>query len=395
MSDIYEMWLCSQIQEPEVLKKLLGVFSSAEEIFRCGRKKMTELSMIPENIREKLLKNASERELERLQMDMDRFRVRFVGKGEDGFPKRLLPYPDCPFGLFYQGRLPGEIRPALAIVGARGCSSYGEEMARYFSRELAKEGVQVISGLAMGIDGISHRGAIDGGGDTYGILGSGIGTPYPKENWNLYHQMLENGGVISEYPPHTPALKYHFPKRNRLISGVSDGVLVIEAREQSGTSITVDRALEQGKDVYTIPGRLTDPLSRGCNQLIQQGARLVLSAEEILSELSGQFPFFRREKMPAEDSPGGHREMSDKQTEESDNSSGALEIDLKNFLKNSLATDEKMVYACLRLNLRHFDSLIEETGLTPSSLATVLYSLEAKGLVRQPAPNYYAAVYRM
>lgn len=370
MANRYEIWLASQIQEPAVIDYLMKKYFTAEGIYLALGKGDVINEGIPAQQFEVLKQNATEWKIEQLFEDMDRFGVRFVQREEVTFPKRLLSIPGCPYGLFYQGRLPEENRPAMAIVGARSASSYGDEVARYFAKELAKAGVQIISGLALGIDGMAHRGALEGGDNTYGILGSGIGTPYPKENWNLYYQMLEQGGVLSEYPPHMPALKYHFPRRNRLISGLSDGVLVIEARKRSGTLITVDQALEQGRDVYAIPGRITDDLSVGCNQLIQQGARLVLDPEEILEELGKVYPLFRME-------------LSDNRTEQNESE------------KNSLASEEKIVYACLRLNLRHFDALVDETGIRPQKLAGILLSLEEKGMIRQPAPNYYASVHFM
>lgn len=385
MADRYQMWLCSQIQEPSVISVLLARFGSAEEIFR-RRRELTRLSVVPEPLRAKLADAACDAVLERLEQERNRCQISLVWKEEAGFPKRLLPLADCPYGLFYQGALPDDARPALAVVGARSCGHYGAEMARCFARELAALGVSIVSGLAMGIDGIAHRAALDAEGKTYGVLGSGIGTPYPRENWSLYYRMLdEGGGVLSEYPMGAPALKYHFPRRNRLISGLSDGVLVVEAREKSGTLITVDHALAQGKEVYVLPGRLTDVGSAGCNRLIQQGARLVLSPEEIAEDILRTYP----------PSAAGAAAPPERELLGTRETSGTPEprANHKNE-KNTLASDEKIVYACLRLDLKHFDAIVDETGYRPSELAGILLSLETGGWISQPAPNYYAAVYQ-
>ena len=158
-------------------------------------------------------------------------------------------------------------------------------MARNFGRGLALAGVQVISGMARGIDGISQKAALEAGGTSYGIVGSGVDICYPEENMDVYRQLCENGGVISEFPPGTYPKANFFPMRNRIISGLADVVLVIEAREKSGTQITVDTALEQGRDVLAVPGRITDRLSDGCNLLISQGAGVALGVDDVLGRL--------------------------------------------------------------------------------------------------------------
>lgn len=201
------------------------------------------------------------------------------------YPQRLLNIPDPPLMLFYKGRLPKENELSLAIVGARECSSYGEKVAGMFSKELSAEGVQIISGMARGIDGIAQRCAVDVSGSTFGVLGCGVDVVYPKENSDIFEKILDKGGLISEFEPGTQPLRRFFPLRNRLISGLSDAVLVVEARKRSGTYITVTQALEQGREVYAVPGRITDALSDGCNNLIASGAGIAVSPEDVLREL--------------------------------------------------------------------------------------------------------------
>ena len=211
--------------------------------------------------------------------------IRFVFEGEDGYPKKLAAIPDAPCAVYYVGKLPDEKEKTIAVIGARNCSEYGKAMARQFGEVLAGAGIQIVSGMARGIDGIGQTAALDAGGYSLGVLGCGVDICYPSDNRMLYERLIEQGGICSEYPPGIEPRSVLFPPRNRIISGLCDGVLVIEAKERSGTLITVDMALEQGRDIYALPGRTTDALSRGCNRLIRQGAELVMSPQEMLCEL--------------------------------------------------------------------------------------------------------------
>lgn len=211
--------------------------------------------------------------------------VSFVYIGEEDYPKKLMHIPDAPFALYYAGKMPEDDGMTVAIIGARNCSAYGKAMARQFGETLAREGVQIVSGMARGIDGIGQQAALDAGGYSLGVLGCGVDICYPPENKSLYEQLIARGGICSEYPPGIEPRAVLFPPRNRIISGLCDCVLVIEAKERSGTLITVDMALEQGREVYALPGRVTDPLSRGCNRLIRQGASPALSPQDMLCEL--------------------------------------------------------------------------------------------------------------
>ena len=210
----------------------------------------------------------------------------FVPRIDERFPEKLKNIPNAPFALYLKGEFPDPAKPSVAIIGARMCSEYGRFMARNFGRGLALAGVQVISGMARGIDGVSQKAALSAGGKSFGIVGSGVDVIYPEENRDIYEQLCEGGGVISEYPPGTAPKACFFPMRNRIISGLADIVLVIEAREKSGTQITVDTALEQGREVLAVPGRATDRLSDGCNLLISQGAGVALDVQDVLDRIS-------------------------------------------------------------------------------------------------------------
>ncbi len=237
---------------------------------------------IPHSVMEKLAQPSSRMEISDEYDRVIKKEVRFITKKDPDYPKRLLSLTDAPEQLFVLGRLPDPTQKAIGIVGARECTPYGRDMARLFGYRLAKAGMAVISGMAKGVDGWSHRGALEAGGDTFAILGCGVEVVYPHCNEKIYYNLKEKGGLISEYPSNYGARSENFPLRNRIISGLSDGILLIEARQRSGSLITVDAALDQGKDVFVIPGRIGDELSVGCNRLIRQGAIPVISPDDIL-----------------------------------------------------------------------------------------------------------------
>ena len=205
------------------------------------------------------------------------------------YPRRLLEIPQAPKQLYVRGKLPEEGVPSVAVIGARDCSYYGQEVAKRLGRLFGENGIQVISGMARGIDGIGQQAAVQAGGSSFAVLGCGADICYPRQNQDLYDRLCKQGGVISEYEWGTPPRAGYFPPRNRIVSGLADAVIVVEARKKSGTLITVDMALEQGKEVYAVPGRLVDDLSSGCNYLIKNGAGILLDMEEFMEELWKQY----------------------------------------------------------------------------------------------------------
>lgn len=212
--------------------------------------------------------------------------------GDAHYPAELLNIEDPPLMLYMLGKLalpeaasPGNPQVCIAIVGSRNPTPQGEANARQFARALGGAGLCVVSGLALGVDGAAHEGALDGGGATIAVVGTGLDRVYPKKHHDLAHRIAQHGMVISEFPLGTPPLTSNFPRRNRIISGLSRGTLVIEAALKSGSLITARLAVEQGKDVFAIPGSIHSPQSRGCHALIKQGAKLVETAEDVLDEL--------------------------------------------------------------------------------------------------------------
>ncbi len=272
------------------------------------------------------------------------------------YPQKLKEIHSPPYMLYVKGRLPVNHQKAVAIVGARNCTHYGAYMAREYADVLARAGVQIISGMARGIDSVSQRSALEADGASFAVLGCGVEKCYPSEEKWLYQELINRGGVLSELPIGTEPLKRNFPARNRIISGIADAVLVIEAKEKSGSLITADMALEQGKDVYALPGPVNSVLSRGCNMLIKQGADILLSPEELLMDLGIE------------------------RTEILENSE---------LIKNSLETSEKLVYSCLDLYPQNLEDLMRKTGFSVPELLDNLVNLELKGIIKEVSKNYY------
>ncbi len=283
-----------------------------------------------------------------------------VKKGKPGFPKRMENLPNMPETLYYLGNLPADDQPSIAIVGARGANAYGRVQAFRFAKEMSIRGIQVLSGLAKGIDSEAHLGALEGNTPTFAVLGSGADICYPASNWFLYKKILEKGGgIISEYPPGTRAMPYSFPARNRIISALSDVVLVAQAREKSGSLITAGAALDQGKSVYAIPGPVNDDLCRGCHKLIFDGAGIAYEPDVLLLEW-GICP-----------------EISD-----------------KNAIKQNLGLekDAQMVYISLDSRPHSMDYLIRKTALPPEKVSSILVELTLMGYIREVSRHYYVKV---
>ena len=273
------------------------------------------------------------------------------------YPEKLNNYPKMPEILFVKGRLPDRKKPSIAIVGARACSTYGRIQAFRYAKVLSSAGVQIISGMAYGIDAEAHKGALEGGTATYAVLAGGVDICYPAGNKALYERILrEGGGIISEQPPGMRARNYFFPARNRIISGLADMVLIVEAREKSGSLITAQWALDQGKTVYAIPGPVNEELSIGCHKLIYDGAGIAYSPEILLRELGMNYE-------------------------------NELKSDSKNDL--GLASDLKLVYSCLDLRPKSTDFLIQKTGLPPRQVGSLLLELKLSGLIREIGRHYY------
>ena len=285
--------------------------------------------------------------------------IRYISKEDKAFPEKLLELHDCPKGIYVRGNLPDPSKKSVAIVGARMCSAYGRATASYFARVLAAHDIQIISGLALGIDGAAHEGALMAKGKTFAVMAGGCDIIYPRSHVGLYENIRTTGGIISEEPCGYPPIAKMFPKRNRIISILADIVLVVEARAKSGSLITADFAAEQGRDIFAVPGRLEDELSRGCNELIEQGAGIAISPERML-EIMGKNP------------------------KKSDNS--------KIFMQNVLAREENMVYSCLSLQPQSLEKLCSDAKLPIQCVTEAVMLLQLKGLAKEIGRNRYVKV---
>lgn len=292
-----------------------------------------------------------DREIEEAQ----RRGVRIITVDDSTYPERLKTIFDPPPVLYILGQsLPVDER-LIAIVGSRRATLYGRLMANSLARDLARYGAAVVSGMARGIDTFAHRGTLEGGGRTIAVLGSGLDVVYPRENASLMKEIATTGTVISEFPLGTKPLKQNFPRRNRIIAGLSMGVLVVEAAAKSGALITADYALENGRDVFAVPGRADGRYSQGTNNLIKQGAKMVTDVRDILEEFPDSFDL----QDESFDRQGGKR----------------AEV--------ALEGDESKVFEILDSQPRHVETITRELGMPISKAIATLMGLEMKGLIKQ------------
>ena len=349
ISNIKEIWNAK-------IRSLLSVFSHPAEVYWCSEKDLSSVPLITKEDCHHILE-ARRMNLQKAEDELERKHIHFVYPGHPDYPDKFQNMTDKPYSLYILGALPPKESKNIAIVGARACTMYGKSISERIAGQLAACDVGVISGLARGIDTAGQTGAIKAGGRTYAILGSGLNEIYPLENIELAMQILQGGGgIISEYPLDAKPLKWQFPMRNRLISALSDGVVVTEAKERSGSLITVNFALEQGKDVYALPGRITDPLSRGCNRLIQKGAVPLTDVSDILNELKI--------------TPKPPRQKEEKK-------------------ETALAKEMEVVYSHISLFPKSVHTIIEETGLPASVVTGILIKLLLMDLIEEPAKNLY------
>ena len=284
------------------------------------------------------------------------FGCRIVSHADPEYPELLRQIYDPPFVLYVKGALSPKDKNSVSIVGSRMTTPYGIESARRLAYQLAYVGVTIVSGGARGIDTAAHQGALTGKGRTVVVLGTGINLVFPPENIELFERIAANGAIITQFPFNRPADKQTFPIRNRIVAGMTLGTLVVEANMTSGALITANFAIEYGRQVFAVPGRIDSPRSKGCHDLIKKGAKLCESAEDILSEFEYLFPATNRPPGPSE--------------------TGVLPA-------LELSTSEQQVYDCLDHEELNIDEVIRKTGLPSSAVSVALLSLEMKRLAKQ------------
>lgn len=261
---------------------LLNKYKTPERIYNLKKEEILKIKGFSEALAECIIDKENKENLKKQIDDIQEQNIKIITIEEKEYPQLLRTIYDYPVSIYVKGNEKILNAPTIGIVGCRQSTAYGEKVAQYFAYNLSKRSINIISGLAKGIDSQSHIGAIKAKGITIGVIGSGLDIVYPKENQYLYDKIIrENGAIVSEYPLGVKPEKMNFPARNRIISGMSKGILVVEAKKKSGTLITVDFALEQGRDVYVVPGNIDEMNSVGTNDLIKQGAQMVTSHKDI------------------------------------------------------------------------------------------------------------------
>ncbi len=352
--------------------RLLNRFGRASAILKLDMSSLEQEGLSPETIRD-LLSGTATKRAEQLLQKLISIGAKATIITDSDYPKLLKQIPDPPLAIYSIGDLSIlNLQPAVAIVGSRKASFYGRHAAEILAFDLAARGITVVSGLARGVDQTAHAAALEAGGKTVAILGSGLDQIYPKENAGLAREIAERGVLITELPLGMPPLSQNFPFRNRIISGVTLGVVVVEAAERSGSLITARMALEQNREVFAVPGQITSPGSFGPNTLIKDGAKLVHSFIDILDELPDYSRRTGIDDLIGHDLEREHFEV---------------------FTEEALTENEKKLYSLLDFTApKHVDELIVKSGLDPASLMSSLTVLELRQQVRQSSGKHYIRV---
>jgi DNA processing protein len=334
------------------LNKLLEFFGKPENILKASGEKLTAVFGIGEKIAYKI-HSLKEEDLEKELESAKKLGLKILTVEDKDYPENLKNIPDPPLVLYVKGELSLEDKYSIGIVGSRRASIYGLNNAQRFAFELAQKGFTIVSGMARGIDTYSHRGALKAKGRTLAVMGSGFNQIYPPENEKLAEEIAQNGAVISEFPIDTGPFRQNFPRRNRVISGLSLGVLVVEATRNSGALITADFALEQGREVFALPGKVDSGNSFGTNGLIKQGAKLVSCIEDVLEEFN----------IVVSPLPQKHG--------------------IQNTIQADVNNEESFVYGLISDQPLPLDEIIEKTNMNVPEISAMLLKLEMKKLIRQ------------
>ncbi len=341
------------------IKYLINYFNNIEEIWYAKKKHIINALNNRIATANRILENRNEDFITNIFKNLDNNNISALTVYDSDYPSRLKNIYDPPYVIYVKGNKMNFDMPLISIVGTRKATPYGKWAARYFARELAEWNIGIVSGLALGIDTYAHKGALDGNGYTIAVLGCGLDRYYPASNKVLMDEIFEKGCIISEYCLGTQPLKYHFPARNRIISGLSDSIVVIEAPQKSGALITVDFALEHGKDVYALPDRINSIKSKGTNKLIRDGARILLEVDDIIEGLKYKYS------------------LNKKSTEQA--------------IRDDLSELEMKVFNIVKRNPINIDLIINKTGIKASELSPILTILEIKGYINQMPGKIFTA----
>lgn len=355
--DNYLMWL-TRIDGIGIkkLRALLNIFGTAENIWYAKPYELKVVNNISNDLADKIISLRKASIIELYTEELYKKDIKFISIKNHMYPRLLREIPDAPIGLYIKGNLPKDDLAKVSIIGSRKCSEYGVNASYKLSKDLGKRKLVIVSGMAKGIDSMAHKGAIDSQGSTIAVLGCGVDICYPVENRALYEKIINLGAVVSEHPPGTKPIPGFFPLRNRIISGLSCATIVIEAGKKSGTLITVGQALDQGRDVYAVPGNINNKLSEGTNNLIKQGANLISSYDDVLNSLG----------------------IKEEQNEQILTKNG-----------KDLAPDEKLVYDCISFEPVNVEALTIKLDMKLQIIQYILTMLELKEYIQKlPGQRY-------
>jgi DNA processing protein len=349
---------------PVTAKRLLSAFRTPQRVFAASPNELKDVEGINDSKINGISEFNSWDEVAKKIDEINEHNVRIIRYTDEEYPESLRYIDDSPVILYVKGSFIKKDKYAVAIVGSRNMTPYGKKITETIASELALCGITIVSGMARGIDAISHKSALKVNGRSIAVLGSGLDNPYPPENKGLFDELSERGCVISEFPMGTPPNKENFPRRNRLISGLSLGVLVVEATARSGSLITAGCALDQGKDVFAVPGSITSANSEGTHELIKKGAKLVQKTEDILEDIAPHLKGIRG----SANGPSG------------ESLSVNLPINLNGLEIND---EEKAICSILGSEPKHIDIISREAGMQAGKVLAILLGLEIKGIVKQ------------
>lgn len=345
---------------PKRIKQMVEHFGSPEKAWKAAPREMNGVDGFGKALRSSFLSQRSQINPDNAWEELLAQGISLVTLDDIDYPPLLREIYDPPPVLYYTGKLEYCQQTCLALVGSRRYTPYGKEIANKFAAKLSNYGLTIVSGMARGIDTFAHKGVLEAGGKTVAVLGCGLDICYPAENISLKNEISKEGLIITEFPPGSKPLPSNFPRRNRIISGITVGTLVVEAGEKSGALITAEFALEQGRDVFAVPGGIGSPYSRGCHRLIKEGAKLVEKVEDVLEEL----PFYVENTV----------------------SSG------KKIINNPLLGPESKVLEAIHFEPLEIEEIARLSGFAPAQLYSVLSGLEIKGVIRQLPGKYFQRV---
>ncbi len=358
----YELWLTKLDISNTKKNRLTDCLKDAKSVYEADKHKLMATNMVGEETADTIVNSKSTYDLDAEYIKFKTYNQKLITRPMEDFPGKLKIIKNAPYGLFYIGTLPHDLDKCVAIVGARRCSEYGRSMANELAEELSKRGYIIVSGMALGIDNSAHVGALKADGVSIAVLGCGVDICYPRNNINTYVGLQKKGAIISDFPPGTPPINNNFPSRNRIISALANQVIIIEAREKSGSLITADFALDQGKDIYALPGRITDSLSSGCNRLIEQGAGIITSVTGFVNNMEDV-------------------RLNTLYTDEYDNVADVF-----------TEIEDKVVYSLLDYYPKSIETIINETNLDLMRVLSSIMNLCEMGYAREAFVNQYVKI---